>query len=84
MLCCVCGVLGHLSSLDRCAPSVCFVACAVSWATWLLFSGVPARRIALCVQCPGPFGSCSPVWPVGVLCWVCGVLGHLPLFTADS
>ena len=51
--------------------------CAVSWATWLLFTGVPARCVALRVRCPGPLGSCSPVCPLGVLCCVCGVMGHL-------
>ena len=30
-----------------------------------------------CVQCPGPLGSRSPVCPRGLLCCVCGVLGHL-------
>ena len=30
-----------------------------------------------CLQCAGPLGSCSPVCPRGLLCWVCGVLGHL-------
>ena len=50
----------------------CF-ACAVSWATWLLFTAVPARCVALCVRCSGPLGSCSPVRSPGVLC---GVLGH--------
>ena len=30
-----------------------------------------------CVQCLGPLGSCSPVCPRGLLCCVCGVLGHL-------
>ena len=30
-----------------------------------------------CVQCPGPLGSCSPVCLRGLLCCVCGVLGHL-------
>ena len=76
---CVCGVLGHLAPFHRCARLVrCFV-CAVSWATWLLFTGVPARCVVLRVQCPGPLGSCSPVCPLGVLCCVCGVLGHLAL-----
>ena len=42
LLCCVCGVLGHLAPVHRCARSVCCVACAVSWATWLLFTGVRA------------------------------------------
>ena len=42
LLCCVCGVLGHLAPVHPCARSVCCVACAVSWATWLPFTGVPA------------------------------------------
>ena len=53
------------------------VARAVSWATWLLFTGVLARCIVLGVRYPGPLGSCSPVCMLGVLCCVCGVLGHL-------
>ena len=77
VLCCVCGVLDHLAPVHRCARWVCCVACAVSWATWLLFTGAPARCVALRVRCPGPLGSCSPVRPLGVLCCVCGVLGHL-------
>ena len=77
VLCCVCGVLGHLASVHRCAPSVCCVAYAVSWATWLPFAIAPAPCVALLLGCSGPLGSCSPVWPLGVLCCVCGVLGHL-------
>ena len=77
VLLCVCGVLGHLAPVHRCARSVCCVAFAVSWATWLLFTGVPARFVVLCLRCPGPLGSCSPVCPLGVLCCVCGVLGPL-------
>ena len=77
VLCCVCGVMGHLAPVHRCAHQVCCVACAVSWAPWLLFSGAPARCVALPVRCPGPLGSCSPVCPLGVLCCVCGVLGLL-------
>ena len=77
VLCWVCGVLGLPVPVHRCARSVCCVACAVSWATWLLFTGVPARCVVLCVWCPGPPGSCSPVRPLGVLCCVCGILGHL-------
>ena len=42
LLCCVCGVLGHLAPVHRCARSVRCVACAVSWATWLPFTGVRA------------------------------------------
>ena len=74
---CVCGVLGHLAPVHRCAPSVRCFACAVSWVTWLLFTGVPAWFVALRVRCPGPLGSCSPVRPLDVLCCVRGVLGHL-------
>ena len=74
---CLCSVLGHLAPIHRCARSLCCVACAVPWATWLLFTGVPARCVALCVRCPGPLGSCSPVWPRGLMCCLCGVLGPL-------
>ena len=77
VLCCVCGVLGHLAPVHRCAHSVCCFACAVSWATWLLFTGVPALSFVFFVRCPGPLGSCSPVCPLGVLFCVCGVLGLL-------
>ena len=75
VLCCVCGVLGLPAPVHRCARSVCCVACAASWASRLLFTGVPARRVVLRVRRPGPPGSCSPVCPLGVLCCVCGVLG---------
>ena len=77
LLCCVCGVLGQLASVHRCAGSVCCVGCAVSWASWLLFTGVPARCVVLRVRFPGPPGSCSPVCPLRALFRVCGVLGHL-------
>ena len=84
VLFCVCGVMGHLAPVHRCAPSVCCFACAVSWATWLLFTGVPARCVVLRVRCPGALGSCSPVCPLGVLCCVCGVPGHLaPVHRCD-
>ena len=76
LLCCVCGVLGHLAPVHRCARSVGCVVCAVSWATWLPFTGAPAGCVVLRVRCPGPLGSCSPVRPLGVLLCVCGVLGH--------
>ena len=55
--------------------------CAVSWAAWLLFTGVPARFAVLRLRCPGPLGSFSPVCSLGVLCCVCGVLGHGLPFT---
>ena len=77
VLCCVCGVLGHLAPVRRCACSVCCFAFAVSWVTWLLFTGVPARSFVLFVRCPGPLGSCSPVCPRGLLSCVCGVPGPL-------
>ena len=70
MLCCVCGVLGHLAPVRRCACSVCCFACAVSWVSWLLFTSVPALSFVLFVQCPGPLGSCSPVCLRGLLCCV--------------
>ena len=73
----VCGVLGHLAPAHRCARSVCCVACAVSWATWLLFTGVLPWSVVLRVPCPGQLGSCSPMCPLCALCCVCGVLGHL-------
>ena len=75
VLCCVCGVLGFPAPVHRCARSVCCVACAASWASRLLFTGVPARCVVLRVRRPGPPGSCSPVCLLGVLCCVCGILG---------
>ena len=76
-LCRVCGVLALLALFHRCARSACCVACAVSCATWHLFTVVHARCVVLHVRCPGLLGSCSPVWSFGLLCCVCGVLGHL-------
>ena len=74
---CLCGILGQLAPVHQGARAVCCVVSAVSWATWLLITGVPARCVVLCVRCPWPLGPCSPVCPLGVLCCVCGVLGHL-------
>ena len=72
---CVCSVLGCWAPVHRCARAVCCGASAVSWAGWLLFTGVLARCVVLHVRCPGPLGSCSPVC---VLCavrvchgWLC-------------
>ena len=76
VLCCVYRVLGHLAPIQRCACWVCCVVSAVSLATWLLFTSMLARCVALCVWCPGPLGSCSPVCPLGALCCVRGVLGQ--------
>ena len=77
LLFCLCGVFGDLAPVHRCARAVSCVVSAVSWGTWLLFTGVPARCVVLRVRCPGPLGSRSPVCPLGALCCVCGVLGHL-------
>ena len=77
VLCCMCGVLGHLAPVHRCPRSACCVSCAASPATWLLFTGVPDRCVVLRLRCPGPLGSCSPVCSLGALCCLCGVLGHM-------
>ena len=76
---CVCGVLGQLAPVHRCARSLCCFVCAVSWTTWLLFTSVPARCVSLCVPCPWPVGSCSPVCPLRLLFCLSGVLGDLAL-----
>ena len=73
----MCGVLSHLAPVHWSARSICCVVCAVSLATWLLFTGVPARCVVLCVLCPWLLGSCSPVWPLSVFRCMCGVCGHL-------
>ena len=72
---CVYGVLGPPAPVHRCAHSACGVACTVSWASRLLFTGVHALRVVLCVRCLGPPGSCSPVRTPCVWCCVYGVLG---------
>ena len=71
VLCCVCCVLGHLTRVHRCARSVCHVACAPSWATWLLFTGLHARHVVLCVWCHWLLCSCSRALACGVLCLRC-------------
>ena len=77
LLCCLCSVLGQLALVHRCARSVCFVWRSVRTATWLLFTGVPARCVVLRVRCPGPLGSCSPVWRLDAWLCLCVVLGPL-------
>ena len=57
-LLCFFGVLGYSAPVQRCARSVRCFACAVSCATWLLFTGVPTR----CVACVcGVLGHLAPV-----------------------
>ena len=73
--CCVYGVLGLPAPVHRCVRSVCGVACTVSWASRLLFTGVHDLRVVLCVRCPAPSGSCSPVCTLCAWCCVYGVLG---------
>ena len=73
--CCVYGVLGLPAPVHRCARPVCGVACTVSWAPRLLFTGAHTLRVVSCVRCPGPPGSCSPVCTPCVWCRVYGVLG---------
>ena len=53
VLCCVYGVLGPLAPVHRCARSLFCVACAVSWATWLMITTVLARCVVLRVWRPG-------------------------------
>ena len=71
VLCCVCGVLGNLAPVHSCTRLVCCVALAVSLATFLLFTGVPALCIVLCVRCAWPMGSCSRVCTPSVMCMPC-------------
>ena len=73
--CCVYGVLGSPAPVHRCACPACGVACTVSWAPRLLFTGVHALCVVLRVRRPGPPGSCSPVCTPCVWCCVYGVLG---------
>ena len=71
LLCCACGVLGGWAPALWCARSVCCVVCAVSLATWLMFTGVPTRYVALRVQCRCSLSSCSQECILSVLCVWC-------------
>ena len=71
--CCVAGVLGRLAPVHWCACAVCCVVCLLSWASWLLFTGVPVLCVAWCVRCTGLLGSRSPLRPCGVCCVACSV-----------
>ena len=91
VVCCVGGVMSHLAPVHRCARSACCVACALSSATWLLFTGVLPRSVVLCVVC-GVLGHLAPVHRCAhCVCCVacagrrCGVRTHpcgRPLFVA--
>ena len=56
--CCGCGVLGCLVPVPRRARSLCVVACAVSWAAWLLFTGVPDCVLRSVYGCKSSCHSC--------------------------
>ena len=56
--CCGCGVLGRLAPVHRRARSLCTVACAVSWAAWLLFTGVPDCALCSVFGCKSSCHSC--------------------------
>ena len=58
---------------------MCRVVCAVSWATWPLFTGVFASRVVLCARCPRPLGPCSLLCSLGVFCCVLRVRCPRPL-----
>ena len=78
----VCSVLGRLAPVHRCARAVCCVASAVSWATWLLFTGVCLSGVLCCVC--GVLGRLAPVHRCAR--WVCFVVCAVsratwPLFT---
>ena len=74
---CVACAVSFVSWLLFTAVHARCVVCAVSLTTWLLFTGVPIRCVVLRVWNPWPLRSCSPVCPVGLVCFMCGVLGHL-------
>ena len=76
-LCLPCGVLGHLSPVHRCARLVRCVACAVSWASWLLFTRVSTPCAVLRVRPPGRLCSCSRACSLGALSCICRDLGQL-------
>ena len=68
----VCSVLGLPAPVHRCARSVCCVACAASWASRLLFTGVLLG--VLCCVC-GVLGPPAPVHRCArsVCCVACAV-----------
>ena len=57
VLCRTCAVLGHLAPIHWCACPVCCAVCAVSLATWLLLTTVPAQCVVWRVRCPWTIGS---------------------------
>ena len=79
-LCCVCGVLGHLAPVRRCARSVCCFACAVCWVTWLLCTGVLVHctvwRVCGVLDLLAPVHRCAPsvLSDVCAVSWATGLL----------
>ena len=67
LLCCVCGVLGFLAPISRCARSVRYVACAVSWGFSSCAPVCPLLCVVLRVSCPGPLDSCAALCSFGAL-----------------
>ena len=81
LLFCLCGVLANLAPAHRCARSVCCFVCAVSWASWLLFTGVPGRGVPslCCPWCTRLSGVLALVAPVHrcarCVRWACAIGG---------
>ena len=80
----MCGVLGHLARFHRCVRSLCLVACVVSRASWLLFTGLLVRPVVLRTRCSRPLGSCSPACSLSVLYCVLRVRFSGPLGSCSS
>ena len=57
-----------------CLRGACCVACAVSWASWLLFTGVLCACSVCCVLCAVSWATWL-LFTVGMFCVVCGVCG---------
>ena len=76
VLCVRCsGPLGSCSPMCTLGVMVLRVRCPGP--SLFLLTGVYARRVVLRVRCSWLLCSCSLVCMLRVLCWVCGVLGHL-------
>ena len=76
-VCCVESAVSLVTGLPFTSPHARCAVCAVSLVTLLLFTSVQVPYAVLCVRCPGPLGSCSPVCLLGLLYCVSGVFGNL-------